>query len=209
MVLTYPDGEVKLDLALRDERRVSGMHWKSDEAFVFEVLRPPKSTYVGGCGATAWGGDAYEVWGFDVKSGRYDPLSSGRVADMLADDADAFLLEGAVVSRLICSTARSRDGRMSERVAGHAQVVEDEAGLRCSRRMAAATHSSVCARTTPTAKRRSLVVFTGPCPVRIRQRSSSKALSRTLCRASTAQWPRFSSRMRLVSAVSGEWLLTP
>ena len=75
--------------------------------------------------------------------------------------------------------------------------------------MAAAMQSSVCERMTPMAKRRSRVVFSGPWPVRIRQRSSSKALSRMLCTASTVQWPRLRASRRSASAVSGEWLVMP
>ena len=75
--------------------------------------------------------------------------------------------------------------------------------------MAAATHWLVRARTSPMAKRRSREVFSGPCPVRMRSRSSSKALSRTLWRASTVQCPRLRARSRCGSADCGEWLVTP
>ena len=75
--------------------------------------------------------------------------------------------------------------------------------------MAAATQRWPCARTTPMAKRRRRVVFSGPWPVRMRRRSSSKALSRMLWTDSTFQWPRLSSSRRRASAVSGVWLVMP
>ena len=52
------------------------------------------------------GTDAYEVWLFDVKSGRYNWRAYGRVADMLADDAESFFLEG-------CSRAYPVNARRS------------------------------------------------------------------------------------------------
>ncbi len=75
--------------------------------------------------------------------------------------------------------------------------------------MAAATQSSVWERMTPMAKRRRRVVFSGPWPVRMRRRSSSKALSRMLWTDATFQWPRLSWSRRRASAVSGPWLVMP
>ena len=74
--------------------------------------------------------------------------------------------------------------------------------------MAAATQSCL-ALIRPMAKRRSRVVLTGPWPVRMRSRSSSKALSRMWWTDSTFQWPRLSWSRRSASAVPGEWLVTP
>ncbi len=74
--------------------------------------------------------------------------------------------------------------------------------------MAAATQSCL-ALIGPMAKRRSRVSLTGPWPVRMRSRSSSKALSRMWWTDSTFQWPRLRSSSRRGSAVSGEWLATP
>ena len=75
--------------------------------------------------------------------------------------------------------------------------------------MAAATQGLPRAWMTPMAKRRRRVVFIGPWPVRMRRRSSSKALSRILWTDSTFQWPRSGSSRRRASAVSGEWLVMP
>ena len=74
--------------------------------------------------------------------------------------------------------------------------------------MAAATQSCL-ALIGPMAKRRSRVALTGPWPVRMRSRSSSKALSRMSCTDSTFQCPRLGSSSRRGSAVSGEWLVMP
>ena len=75
--------------------------------------------------------------------------------------------------------------------------------------MADAMQSSVWERMTPMAKRRRRVVLTGPGPVRMRWRFSSKALSRMWWMDSTFQWLRLSSRRHLASGLSGAWLLMP
>ncbi len=110
--------------------------------------------------------------------------------------------------RLICSAVWRVAFSGSARVFGHAQAVEHASGMAVE-----SAHGGgdavVPALIRPMAKRRRRVVLTGPWPVRMRSRSSSKALSRMSCTDSTFQCPRLSSSSRRGSAVSGEWLATP
>ena len=111
--------------------------------------------------------------------------------------------------RLICSTSGWRDGSVSEGVSDHAQVVEDEAGIALE-----AAHGGgdavVGVRTDDAdgEAAQSGGVF-GAVPGADAGRSSSKALSRMSCTASTVQCPQLRASRRSASAVSGEWLVMP
>ena len=81
-------------------------------------------------------------------------------------------------------------------------------GFLAKRRMVSAT-ASPRALMRPMAKRRSRVMFSGPCPVRIRLRSSSKDQSRMWWVASMVQCPRLRVSRRCGDASCGVRLVTP
>ena len=90
--MTYPGGEVKLNLALRDGGRVRGMYWNSDDVLIFAVHGRPRDLDAG-CGAFDLRGDARVLWMFDARTSYYGVLARGTVVDMLPGEPDALLVD--------------------------------------------------------------------------------------------------------------------